>query len=156
MALPSSVLLIGGKGKVGRYLTKLFANTNVITFQASRKGDSTTEPKAANIKPVRFDWTDESTWDNVLSSNPGAIYLVAPQVMDMFTPMRAFIEKARANGTKRFVLQSSTALECDGPAMGKVHAYLKQLGDKGEVEWGVLRPSWFQGETTQIHPRKRD
>lgn len=28
--------------------------------------------------------------------------------------------------------------------MGKVHAYLRELGQRGDVEWGVLRPTWFQ------------
>ncbi|KAH8682273.1 hypothetical protein BX600DRAFT_448127, partial [Xylariales sp. PMI_506] len=28
--------------------------------------------------------------------------------------------------------------------MGKVHTYLRELGDRGEIEWAVLRPTWFQ------------
>jgi festuclavine dehydrogenase len=29
--------------------------------------------------------------------------------------------------------------------MGGVHALLKERGDRGEFEWAVLRPTWFQG-----------
>lgn len=59
--------------------------------------------------------------------------------------MRDFVDFARERGVRRFILQSASAIEAGGPAMGKVHSYLEELGAKGEVEWGVVRPSWFQG-----------
>ncbi|KAM7208108.1 hypothetical protein V8F20_001654 [Naviculisporaceae sp. PSN 640] len=47
-------------------------------------------------------------------------------------------------GVRRFVLQSASCIEPGGPAMGKVHGYFRELGSRGEIEWAVLRPSWFQ------------
>ncbi|KAK3939700.1 hypothetical protein QBC46DRAFT_387357 [Diplogelasinospora grovesii] len=35
--------------------------------------------------------------------------------------------------------------------MGKVHAYLRELGTRGEVDWAVLRPTWFQQNFAE-HP----
>lgn len=65
----------------------------------------------------------------------------------------AFVDLARTKfGVKRFVLQSSTAIEEGGPAMGKVHTLLKERGDRGEIGWAVLRPSWFQGELHMFSP----
>ncbi|KAM0271687.1 hypothetical protein ACHAQH_008973 [Verticillium albo-atrum] len=145
MSSPGPILLLGGTGKVARAIASLIAKTDMPALQASRSG-ATTEPDAANISGVTFDWTDEKTYAKILSPSPRAVFLVAPPILDMFPPMSAFINLARENGVKRFILLSSSALEADekGVAMGRVHAYLKSLGDKGEIEWGVLRPSWFQ------------
>jgi hypothetical protein len=58
--------------------------------------------------------------------------------------MTEFVDFARERGAQRFVLQSASSIEEGGPAMGKVHSYLKKLGGQGAVEWAVLRPTWFQ------------
>ncbi|KAM0334521.1 hypothetical protein ACHAQA_001551 [Verticillium albo-atrum] len=144
------ILLLGGTGKVSRNIAALLAETEIPTLQASRSG-VTTEPAATNMSGISFDWTDQTTYARALSANPRAVFLVAPPVVDMFPLMSAFVDAARAGGTRRFVLLSSSALEPDeeGVAMGRVHAYLKALGEKGEVDWGVLRPSWFQAPKWQ-------
>jgi uncharacterized protein YbjT (DUF2867 family) len=149
MFFEKAVLLTGGTGKVGRRLTALLAKTSTPTFQASRSGETTTEPHASNVKPVAFDWNDETTWTTALAkSQPHSVYLVAPPFLDMLPPMKAFINLARSKGVKRFILLSGSPLHPDinGLAIGRVHAYLKQLGDAGEVEWASLRPTWFSGE----------
>ncbi|GKT88752.1 glycoside hydrolase family 2 protein [Colletotrichum tofieldiae] len=141
------ILIIGGTGKVGRQITKLFAATSIPTYQASRSGAATTEQGADNIKPIAFDWDDEKTWTAALDAGATSIFLVAPPVMDMMPPMQSFIDQARFKGhAKRFVLLSGSPVEPDinGYAMGRPHAYLKELGDKGEVEWAAIRPTWFQ------------
>ncbi|KAK1573643.1 family ergot alkaloid biosynthesis protein [Colletotrichum navitas] len=140
------ILILGGTGKVGSQIAKLFASTSIPTYQASRSGTST-EPVASNIKPITFDWEDETTWAAALDVGATSAFLVAPPILDMLPPMQSFIDQARTKGrTKRFVLLSSSSIEPDliGFAMGRPHAYLKELGDKGEVEWAALRPTWFQ------------
>ncbi|GJC86026.1 agroclavine dehydrogenase [Colletotrichum liriopes] len=141
------ILIIGGTGKVGRQITKLFAATSIPTYQASRSGAATTEQGADNIKPIAFDWEDEKTWAAALDASATSIFLVAPPVLDVMPPMQSFIDQARLKGhAKRFVLLSGSPLEPDinGYATGRPHAYLKELGDKGEVEWAAIRPTWFQ------------
>ncbi|KAI8182774.1 glycoside hydrolase family 2 [Colletotrichum sp. SAR 10_86] len=143
----NTVLIVGGTGKVGRQITKLLANTDTPTYQSSRSGASTTEPGAENVKPIAFDWADEKTWAAALKSGATSVFLVAPPVLDMLPPMQSFIDQARLKGTaKRFILLSGSPMEADinGPAMSRPHAYLKELGDRGEVEWAALRPTWFQ------------
>ncbi|KAG7139004.1 Festuclavine synthase II like protein [Verticillium longisporum] len=139
------VLLLGGTGKVARSIAALLAKTDMPTIQASRSG-ATTEPDATNISGVAFDWHDETTYAKALAATPRAVFLVAPPILDSFSPMSAFINIAREKGVRRFVLLSSSALEADeeGVAMGKVHAYLKALDDEGRTEWAALRPTWFQ------------
>lgn len=151
------MLLTGGTGKVGRRLTTLLAKTSVPTFQASRTGETTTEPDASNVKAVAFDWNDETTWTTALAkSQPQSVYLVAPPFLDMLPPMRKFIDLARSKAVKRFILLSGSPLHPDenGIAIGRVHAYLKKLGDAGEVEWASLRPTWFSGKLSlfTMHP----
>ncbi|KAM0585159.1 hypothetical protein ACHAQF_006936 [Verticillium nonalfalfae] len=144
------VLLLGGTGKVACSIAALLAKSDIPTIQASRSG-ATTEPGATNVSGVAFDWHDETTYAKALAATPRAVFLVAPPILDSFSPMSAFIDIAREKGVRRFVLLSSSALEADegGVAMGKVHAYLKALGDKGQTEWAALRPTWFQGESWQ-------
>ncbi|KAI3535709.1 AFUA_2G17970 family ergot alkaloid biosynthesis protein [Colletotrichum filicis] len=119
-----NILILGGTGKVGRQITKLFAQTSTPVYQSSRSGASTTEPDAENVHAVAFDWENEQTWATVLSIGAASIFL----------------------WHRRFVLLSGSPVEPDinGYAMGRPHAYLKELGDKGEVEWAALRPTWFQ------------
>jgi festuclavine dehydrogenase len=61
--------------------------------------------------------------------------------MDVFPPMKAFIDFARPKGIKRFVLLSASVFKAGGPAMEQVHQYLIDLG----VDYTMLRPSWFMG-----------
>lgn len=152
------ILLLGGTGKVGRQIARYLAGTSIPTLQSSRKGESTTEPDASNISPVAFDWSSQATWCDALRSNPRGVFLVAPPITDMLPPMQAFIDLARAKGVKRFVLLSASSLEggADSSAMGLVHWYLKQLGDRGEVEWAALRPTWFQRGCVSGHSRARE
>ncbi|TKW51441.1 Agroclavine dehydrogenase [Colletotrichum tanaceti] len=110
----TTVLILGGTGKVGRQIAKLFAASTIPTYQASRSGASTTEPGADNIKPVAFDWEDETTWAAALDTGATSIFLVAPPVMDMLPPMQSFIDQLRMKGdpdtvsSKRFVLLSGS------------------------------------------------
>ncbi|KAL8686257.1 MAG: hypothetical protein Q9218_007236 [Villophora microphyllina] len=64
--------------------------------------------------------------------------------MDPLSVLGPFVDMAKEKyGVKRFVLLSASALERVGWGMGEVHEYLADLGEKGEVEWCVLRPTWF-------------
>lgn len=149
---PKTVLIIGGTGKVGRQITKLFAETSVQVYQASRKGSTTSEAGADNVKPIAFDWDDEKTWDTVLEVGATSAFLVAPPGGPL-PPMELFIDQARLKGhVERFVLLSGSPVEPDinSQGMGRPHAYLKQLGEKGEVEWAAIRPTWFQRKSAAI------
>ena len=142
------VLLLGGTGKVARRIAHQLAATHQPVLVATRKG-------SAVAGGVLFDWNDRETWGNAFAAaQPGkpakggppisAIFLVCPPILDVLSIMSEYIDFARSQGVRRFVLLSSSAVEKGGVAMGKVHSYLSDLGSKGEVEWAVLRPTWFQ------------
>ena len=130
-----TTLLLGGTGRTSTRIASLLDRANLPYIPASRSSSA-----------CRFDWLDESTYANPFShnnidNNPAitAVYLIAPAVTDIFTPVKKFIDLAREKGVKRFVLISASVLEAGGPAHGKVHEYLAGLG----VEYAVLRPTWF-------------
>ncbi|KAJ7242691.1 hypothetical protein C8J57DRAFT_1726263 [Mycena rebaudengoi] len=116
-----TILLTGGTGKSPRPLAQLLLNANIPVLLANRSGNV-----PAPFKGVRFDWFDASTYQLPLGvdNNIDKIYLIAPQVLDPFPHMKAFIDFAIQKSVKRFVLMSAAVLEVGGLLMGKVHEYL--------------------------------
>lgn len=134
-----TVLLLGGTGKVSSRIALLLSSAGYSTLLASRSGTSPTLP---NVSGVKFDWGDTSTYSTPFSSPISAIFLVGPPIIDMFTPMKTFIDLALSKGVKRFALLSASLLDvADGPAMSRVSKYLSEK----VPEWAVLRPTWFMG-----------
>lgn len=133
-----TILLTGGTGKSATPLAKLLLNANIPVILATRSGSV-----PAPFRGIRFDWLDASTYQIPFEADSSIdrIYLVAPPVLDMFLPMKAFIDFAITKGVKRFVLMSAALLEAGDLAMGKVHEYLLSR----DVEYCALRPSWFFG-----------
>ncbi|KAI1375390.1 putative ergot alkaloid A [Hypoxylon crocopeplum] len=144
-----TVLLLGGTGKVGSRIAPLLQEADVPCLVASRAGSA-----PAGLMGVRFDWEDESTWEPIFRTAIEAVYLIAPGLANQTEIMKKFIGLAREKGVSRFVLQSASSLEEDGPLMGKTHRYLRELGDEGKIGWAVLRPTWFQENFLEDHHRR--
>lgn len=138
MSSKTTILLLGGTGKVASSIAQLLKQNGHPTILASRKG---TAP--SGFTGCRFDWLDSTTFNAPFekAKNIASVFLAAPGVMDVLPPMKAFIDFARTRGINRFVLLSASVFEAGGPATGQVHQYLIDLG----VEYAVLRPSWFMG-----------
>lgn len=139
-----TILVLGGRGITSSRVSSLLDAAKVPFLIASRSSDPNTPYVQA-----KFDWLDENTYGNpfeTASSNGlgsiSGVYIVSPPIMDMVPPMNAFVDFARAKGVKRFVLMSASTLKMGDVAMGKVHEHIASLGD---VEWAVLRPTWFMG-----------
>ncbi|KAK4248490.1 hypothetical protein C7999DRAFT_13616 [Corynascus novoguineensis] len=147
----------------------LLASRNGAALDKKRNSSSSSEPaqqnQASEIRHVFFDWHNRDTWSTLFSSSspveekaggsssnsPGqghqiaAVFLVAPTSVDSDRLLSDLIDVAREAGrVRRFVLLSASPLDKGGPAMGQAHAYLDELGQRGEVEWACLRPTWFQ------------
>jgi uncharacterized protein YbjT (DUF2867 family) len=94
----------GATGKIGRRLIPILARRGVTVRAASRS------PVAApaSIEPVRFEWTDESTYETA-RKGVDAMYLVpgpVPQA-EHADYIRALLDGASREGVKRVVLLSS-------------------------------------------------
>lgn len=132
-------LIIGGTGKVGAPLVGRLVEEKRAVRSASRSG---TGPVGA--ENVVFDWYDAQTYAGALA-DVDRIFMIAPiGASDPIDVMKPFIEQAIGRGVKRFVLLSSSLIDEGGPAMGAVHALLRQVAP----EWAVLRPSWFMQNFT--------
>lgn len=148
MASPKGTILItGGTGKVGSGIAKLCQSSSTPYLVASRSASSAT---AATTHPtVKFDWLDKTTWSNpfitaTAASPITAVFLVAPLVFDSSPILNDFVDLARReHAVRRFVLLGATLIGPGGPSYGGTFAYLQELAAKGEVEYAVLRPTWF-------------
>jgi len=134
MSQESTILLLGGTGKVASAIVPLLDASRHPYLLASRSGNGK--------NGCKVDLSDKTTYDipfQTARSPIKAVFLVSPSVEDVVTPLKSFIDFARTNGVNRFVLMSASIVPKGGVAMGQVHEYLENLG----VEWAVLRPSWF-------------
>ena len=104
----------------------------VPVLLASRSGST-----LDGLKSCRFDWLEEATYANPFNaaSDISALYIVPPEIDDMLSPVRAFIDYALKKGVSRLVLLSTSSIECGGPAHGQIHEYIKSLN----VEYGIIR-----------------
>ncbi|KAK4239073.1 hypothetical protein C8A03DRAFT_43262 [Achaetomium macrosporum] len=154
-----AILVLGGTGKVGSRIVRQLSSydTNHLVLVASRNANNASSSSqsqqqsedADKVRHVHFDWDNTDTWSNPFSALPAgttlsAVYIIAPGSLNAETLMNTFVDFARERGVRRFVLQSASCIEAGGVLMGKVHAYLRELGQRGQVEWAVLRPTWFQ------------
>lgn len=146
------ILITGGTGQLGSRIAALMRSESVPHLVAAR---SATGPEG-----VKFDYTDRETWNNPFEkaapSTIPAVFLLALPTTVSVELMNEFVDFAIEKGVKRFVLLSASIVEMGGPVYGKVHTYLKELGDGGLVEWAVLRPTWFMSRVSLMLTRLGD
>jgi len=138
-----AIFLTGGTGKTAIRIARLLQEANIPFLIGSRRGE-TAAP--AGMVAIKFDWLDSSTFPNPFRHQfPGkesisAIYLVRPEIAEPELPTNDFIDYAlREHRVKRFVLLAGNHVEPGGPQLGNVWQHLLDL----EVEYCVLRPTWF-------------
>jgi festuclavine dehydrogenase len=133
-----TILITGGTGKTGSQLARLLDTAKIPVLIASRSGSA-----PAPFEGVKFDWFDESTYQNAFDarSDIDKVYLVLPSVFDPKPIAKSFIDFAISKGVKRFVLLSASGFEKGSDGNGKAHEYLAESG----ADYVVLRPTWFIG-----------
>jgi len=139
MSNRNTILLTGGTGKISRRLAPLLSSAGYNVLIASRSG---TCPPLLNCKAITFDWLAASTYTKIDMTSISAIFLIAPPMFDPFPPLKDFIDTAVSRGVKRLVLISGSLVNVgDGPMMARVSMYITSLN----IEYAILRPSWFMG-----------
>ncbi|TFK60685.1 NAD(P)-binding protein [Pluteus cervinus] len=138
-----TIFITGATGKTGSRLATLLYTAGQPIVVGSRSGNTPSQLMGApNVHPVKFDWLEASTYARPFEAADAPIdrmYIVAPDVVDVLSPTRAFIDYAVTQGVKRFVLLSGTTFPKGSFAMGLIHEYLEKIG----VDFYVLRPTWF-------------
>ncbi|KAJ5683102.1 ergot alkaloid A [Penicillium macrosclerotiorum] len=135
-----AILVLGGRGKLATALASHLkaANLPFLVGTHSSPNDSTY---------VHFDWTKNDTWKNAFDrvyesgmSKISGVFIAGASIMDIGEKMVNFIDLAKSQGVKRFVLISASNLEKGGTEMGQAHEHLADLDG---IEYAVLRPTWF-------------
>jgi uncharacterized protein YbjT (DUF2867 family) len=143
----STILVTGPTGKVGRRLIPVLARRGVTVRAASRS------PVAARagIEPVRFDWTDESTYETA-RKGVDAMYLVAgpipqPKHADY---IRMLLDGAAKAGVQRVVLLSTYGVGQAPPEnpLRRIELAVESSG----VPYTILRPGAFMQNFSEWHP----
>jgi uncharacterized protein YbjT (DUF2867 family) len=123
----NTILVLGATGKTGRQVVRSLNASDGVVRPASRHA------------PVRFDWDDRSTWEQVVEG-VDAMYLVDSQKADAAQSMSDFTELARRSGVSHAVLLSSRdAVVSHRPVDAAVVTAVQSSG----LSWTVLRPTWF-------------
>jgi uncharacterized protein YbjT (DUF2867 family) len=126
----SAVLVIGGTGTTGSRVAAMLRERDATVRIATRKPS---EPDH-----VLFDWADQPTHGPAVAG-VDSIYVVSPiGVAEPVPIVEPFLKLARANGVRRAVLLSSSAVSEDS-GIGALHRTVRTV----MPEWTVLRPSWF-------------
>ncbi|OLR92368.1 NmrA family NAD(P)-binding protein [Actinokineospora bangkokensis] len=134
-----TTLVTGGTGTTGRRVAAALAALSEPTRIATRT------PRAPG--QVRFSWADGSTFAPALSG-VDSVYLLAPAgSAEPAELTERFLDVARAEGVRRVVLLSSSAVPDSPSGIGALPALVRRM-----PEWAVLRPSWFMQNFTGDHP----
>jgi uncharacterized protein YbjT (DUF2867 family) len=134
----TTVLVTGPTGKVGRRLIPILARRGMAVRAASRSP----LPERAGIEPVRFDWTDQSTYE-AARRGVDAMYLVAgpvpqPEHADY---IRVLLDGATGAGVEQVVLLSTFGVGQAPPEnpLRRIELAVESSG----VRYTILRPVAF-------------
>jgi uncharacterized protein YbjT (DUF2867 family) len=134
----TTVLVTGATGKLGRRLIPLLARRGITVRTASRS----LLPERAGIEPVRFDWSDESTYE-AARKGVDAMYLVAGPVPQEAHAgyIRALLDGAARAGVERVVLLSTFGVDQAPPEnpLRQIELAVESSG----VPYTILRPVAF-------------
>jgi len=134
----TTVLVTGPTGKVGRRLIPLLARRGITVRTASRSP----LPERPGIEPVRFDWTEKSTYETA-RKGVDAMYLVAGPVprAEHAGYIRALLDGAAGIGVGQVVLLSTYGVDQAPPENP-----LRQIElavESSAVPYTILRPAAF-------------
>lgn len=130
------ILVLGGTGKTGRRLTGRLAASGVDVLAGARHA----APAGPGVRPVRFDWDDQSGWEAAIDG-VDAVYVVPPAfVVDHVAPVTSFVDTLRAAGVPRAVFLSARGVDAsEDVPMRREELALAASG----LGWSVVRPAWF-------------
>ena len=125
--MSQEILVLGPTGKTGRRVVRALEKAGAQVRAASRSS------------AVRFDWSDESTWQPALHG-VSAAYVIAP-----YDPAaaRPFVDLAKASGVHRLVLLSGRGLDETPPEFFQGMAAAEAAVRAGGLAWTILRANNF-------------
>lgn len=140
-------LITGATGNIGKYvvdeLIKLEENVKV----AVRNIDYS-KYQDRKIEQVKFDFLDDSTFDNALEGVKAIFLIRPPKLADPQKDMKPFLDAAKEKGVEKIVFISLLGVE-KNPLVPhrKIEEMIKNLG----VSYVFLRPSFFMQNLNTNH-----
>ncbi|WIV61482.1 NAD(P)H-binding protein [Amycolatopsis nalaikhensis] len=130
-----TVWVEGATGKAGRRVVDALTAAGVPVRAASRHPG----PAHGPVTPVRFDWTDETTWAPALGDAEALFVKGLDSDVDAAKVIARLI--ASAPSARRVVLMSAAGVD-RAPDHAPRRAVELAVRDSG-LPWTVLRPNWF-------------
>ncbi|MFD9703749.1 NmrA family NAD(P)-binding protein [Lentzea sp. NPDC059081] len=124
--MTQEILVLGATGKTGRRVVNALKNTGAAVRAASRSS------------AVRFDWSDESTWQPALSGATAA-YVIAPHDPALAAP---FVRKAETAGVRLVLLSGRNLDRFPSTVFAGMHA-AEEAVRNSSVPWTILRANNF-------------
>jgi uncharacterized protein YbjT (DUF2867 family) len=126
-AMSQEILVLGPTGKTGRRVVRALSAAGVQIRPASRSS------------AVRFDWSDESTWQPALQGVTAA-YVIAP-----YDPAAAepFVRLAKSSGVRRLVLLSGRGLDEAPAEFFQGMRAAEEALRASDLSWTILRANNF-------------
>ncbi|WP_197508562.1 NmrA family NAD(P)-binding protein [Mycobacterium sp. 1081908.1] len=136
--MDTTVLVTAPTGKVGRRLIPLLWRRGMLVRAASRSP----LPQRRGVEPVRFDWTDATTYA-AARDGVEAMYLVAGDIPQAVHAdyIRRLLEGAAGAGVQRAVLLSTYGVDQAPPEhpLRRIESAVESSG----VPFTILRPGAF-------------
>ncbi|MFC0212648.1 SDR family oxidoreductase [Paenibacillus chartarius] len=145
--MEATMLVTGITGNVGEHVAE-----HLIARGCSVRGAVTNTGKAAHrwgskAELVRFDYLDESTFDDALQGISG-LFLIRPPSLADPNPMLPLIVRAKERGVKHIVFLSLLGIERNPlPPHYRIEKYVRNSG----IPFTFLRPSFFMQNLNTIH-----
>lgn len=130
----STILILGGTGKVGRRVAGVL------------EGSGHTARPASRSTPIRFDWREPASWAPAMEGADG-VFIVGPGSATYWSPLLStLLTQAQAAGLRRAVLLSARGVEFlpDGNV-----ARAEEALRAGPLPWTILRPTHFAQNFTE-------
>jgi uncharacterized protein YbjT (DUF2867 family) len=134
----------GATGTTGRRLVPALRARGVNVRAANR----TPVPAEPGIDPVRFDWSDESTFPRALAGVDAA-YLVAALSEKIVAQVGSFLARAAEAGVRRIVVLSALGID-QAPAEHPLRA-LESVVLASGIASTILRPATFMQNFSEVN-----
>lgn len=132
----SKILVVGSTGNVGRALVEELARTGEAVRAATR--DPSRFEGGSNLEPVRFDYSEPSTFAGALDGC-NRVFLIGPPSPTPDGMMIPFLQEA-VRENRKIVLMTAMGTEfAEGTSLRKVELFVEGSG----APFVILRPNWF-------------
>ena len=136
----TTILVTGATGTVGSEVTRALAHAGAEVRVGVR--DPSRAPEGT--KPVRFDWTDPSSFPEAFAGVDRA-FLLLPFVEDMNATLPAALDAAKEAGVAFLLKMSAVGAAPDAKlALARQHAAGEAMVAESGIPYAVIQPTFFQ------------